>query len=66
MLLPSGIPFTDQVTAASGVPVTLAAKELRCSRASVAAGGETLTLTWLVTVTILDAVATPAPAPILA
>jgi hypothetical protein len=62
VLLPFGMPLTAHVTAVSVLPVTFAENELRCARESVADGGETLTLTWLVTVTILDAVAAPAEA----
>ena len=61
-LLPFGMPLTAHVTAESVVPVTFAANELRCASASVAEGGETRTLTWLVTVTVLDGIAAPAEA----
>ena len=57
--LPFKIPFTVQVTAVSGVFVTFAVNVARCVTAIVADGGETLTLTLLVIVTLADAVAGP-------
>jgi hypothetical protein len=44
-LLPFGIPFTDQVTLVSDVFVTAAINERRCIGASMADGGDTVTLT---------------------
>jgi hypothetical protein len=42
--LPFGTPFTAHVTVASGVPATVAANIACCVAASVAVGGETLTV----------------------
>jgi hypothetical protein len=61
-LLPSGTPFTDHVTVASGVFATIAANDPRCMGMNVADGGEMLTATLLVTVTVLEAIAVPAVA----
>jgi hypothetical protein len=60
--LPFKIPFTVQVTAASGVFVTLAMSVTRCVTTTVAVGGETLTVTLLVIVTVAEVVALPAAA----
>jgi hypothetical protein len=42
--LPFRMPFTAHVTVASGVPATVAANIALCVAASVAVGGETLTV----------------------
>ena len=42
--LPFEMPFTAHVTVVSGVPVTVAANIACCVAASVAVGGETLTV----------------------
>ncbi len=57
--LPFAEPFTAQITAASGVFVTFAAKVMRWPRGTVAAPGETLTATLLVKVTVAAAVCVP-------
>ena len=57
--LPLGMPLTVQVTAASGVPVTVGVKARRCETTSVTNGGETPTVTLLVMVT--EASTTEAP-----
>jgi hypothetical protein len=50
------------VTAASGVFVTFAANVVRCVTLTVAVGGEMLTVTLLVIVTVAEAVTLPAVA----
>jgi len=56
---PFVVPFTAQVTAASEVVITFAVNVMRWLTGTVAAPGETLTATLLVTVTIAEAVCVP-------
>ena len=56
---PSGMPFTDHVTLVSVVFVTVAAKLALAFTATVVLGGDTVTLTLLVIVTIAAAVTGP-------
>jgi len=58
-VLPLGMPFTYQVTVVSDVFSTLAAKVALAFTATVVLGGETITLTLLVMVTVADAVTGP-------
>ena len=57
--LPFAMPFTDHVTVASDEFVTVAEKDARSFDESVAVGGETITPTALVTVTVAAAVMPP-------
>jgi hypothetical protein len=56
---PLTIPFTDHVTDASALFVTLAANDFRWLTGTEAEGGETLTAMLLVTVTEADATTEP-------
>lgn len=57
LALPFSAPFTDHVTLVSAVFATDGVNDIRWLTESVAEGGETLTLTLLVTVRVADAVA---------
>jgi hypothetical protein len=59
LALPFGIPFTDQVTVASDVLATIAAKDIRWPVATVAVGGATFTVTLLVMVAVAASVLAP-------
>jgi hypothetical protein len=49
------MPSTNQETAPSGVPETLAASEIRCPAETVAEAGDTFTLILLMIATTADA-----------